>query len=208
MESLMEEPYHVSVEVENQDCRGLEILEKSGVEKYSLVDIRGAPRAPTRHLVKTHTEGLIKLPKQFFVKHITESGKATTAWFNTEGCDVCNAILSNGSFLISAKHIKGRIIIYSFVAPSFNAYKDIISTFEKRNIKFKILEIRKFRSESTTLTEKQERVLWLALKMGFFEYPRKITMLQLSKRLGVGLSSLSEILRRGMRRLTEDHFDS
>ncbi len=204
----MEEPYHVTVEVENKDCKGLEILENSGVEKYSLVDIRGAPRGPTRHLFKTPTEGLNRLPKQFFVKHTTESGKATSAWFNTDGCNVCNAILSNGSFLISAKHIKGRTIIYSFVAPSFKAYKNIISAFEERNIKFKILEIGKFRSESVTLTEKQERTLWLALKMGFFDYPRKITMLQLSKRLGVGLSSLSEMLRRGMRRLAEDHFES
>ena len=58
------------------------------------------------------------------------------------------------------------------------------------------------------MTEKQERVLWLALKMGFFEFPRRITMLELSRRLGVGLSTLSEIIRRGIRRLLENHFET
>jgi len=75
-------------------------------------------------------------------------------------------------------------------------------------LKPKILEVGKFRPKGKTLTEKQERVLWLALKMGFFEFSRKITMAELSRRLGLGLSTLSEITRRGIRRLLEDHFET
>ena len=110
--------------------------------------------------------------------------------------------------MISARHVKDYKIVYSFIAPNFKAYKNIISFFEDRDIEFRIMRVGKFNPRSEALTEKQERVLWIALKMGFFDYPRKLTMQQLSKRLGVGLSSLSEILRRGTRRLLEDFFKS
>jgi predicted DNA binding protein len=83
-----------------------------------------------------------------------------------------------------------------------------IRILEASGLKPKILEIGKFKPKGEVLTEKQERVLWLALKMGFFDFPRKITMLELSSRLGVGLSTLSEIARRGIRRLLEYHFEA
>ena len=56
------------------------------------------------------------------------------------------------------------------------------------------------------LTEKQERVLWLALKLGFFDYPRKIDSIEFSRKLGIVPSTLSEITRRGMLRLLKHYF--
>lgn len=58
------------------------------------------------------------------------------------------------------------------------------------------------------LTEKQERLLWLALKMGFLDYPRKINAVELSRRVGIRASTLSEITRRGIHRLLEQHFET
>jgi len=46
------------------------------------------------------------------------------------------------------------------------------------------------------------------LEKGVFDYPRKTNTLELSRRLGISLSTLSEITRRGMRRLVEDHFET
>ncbi|MBS7644597.1 helix-turn-helix domain-containing protein [Candidatus Bathyarchaeota archaeon] len=49
-------------------------------------------------------------------------------------------------------------------------------------------------------------IVWLALKMGLFDYPKRIDTLELSRRLGVSPSTLSEIMRRGLRRLLEHYF--
>ena len=207
MSQPLDEPHYVALEIENKQCKGLRMLEDAGVKKYTLADIRGSLGGSTRHLIRLFPKESAKLPWELFTEmHIDKSGDITSAWFNTNGCHVCNAILANGSFLISAKHVKEYTIVYSFVTPNFPAYKQIISSLQEKDTKFKILEVGKFKLRSKILTEKQERVLWLALKMGFFEYPRRITMLQLSQRLGIGLSSVSEILRRGLRRLLEDHF--
>ncbi|UCH32024.1 MAG: helix-turn-helix domain-containing protein [Candidatus Bathyarchaeota archaeon] len=208
MEQPKDDPYNVTIEIKNEQCKGLRALERAGIEKYALVDIRGEPKGPTRHLMRAPPEGFSKFPKQFFEKHITEAEETKTAWFSTDGCDICRAILSNSSFLISAKHVKDYTFVYNFIAPNFEAYRSIISSFEDRNIEFRIMKIGRFNPRRDALTDKQERVLWIALKMGFFDYPRKLTMQQLSKRLGMGLSSLSEILRRGTRRLLEDFFKS
>ena len=207
MSKPLDEPYHVVMEIENRQCKGLRMLEDAGVQQYTLVDVRGVPHGPTRHLNRMPSNEFSNLPEKLFAEsHIDTSENITSAWFNSDGCDICSTILANGSFLISMRHVKEYIVIYSFVTPNSSSYETIITTLNAKNTKFSILEVGKFKPRSKTLTEKQERVLWLALKMGFFEYPRKLTMLQLSKRLGIGLSSLSEILRRGLRRLLEDHF--
>jgi predicted DNA binding protein len=208
LSQIVEEPYHVAIEVENQQCRGLRVLEESGVKEFSLIDIRGEPDGPTRHLLTVPTESFKDLPTQLFSETQVGISKETrSAWFNSEGCVVCKTILANSSFLVSARHLGENTIVYSFVVPSFGGYRKIISTLEAQGMSLKLREMTKFNPRSRTLTEKQERALWLALKMGFFDYPRKITMKELAKRVGVGLSTLSEILRRGTRRLLEEQFE-
>jgi predicted DNA binding protein len=43
--------------------------------------------------------------------------------------------------------------------------------------------------------------------MGFFDYPRKINMEELSRKLGISPSTLSEMIRRGIRKLLMYHFE-
>ncbi|MEM3078779.1 MAG: helix-turn-helix domain-containing protein, partial [Thermoproteota archaeon] len=57
-------------------------------------------------------------------------------------------------------------------------------------------------------TEKQENVLWLSLKMGYFDTPRKIGTRELAKTLGIVPSTFSEITRSGIRKLLEKYFES
>ena len=77
---------------------------------------------------------------------------------------------------------------------------------ETNGLKVNILKMGKFESQDGILTEKQERLFWLALKEGFFDYPRKIDSVELAVKLGISTSTLSEIMRLGIRRLLESHF--
>lgn len=186
------------------------MLRDLGFQQYMLRDVRGLPGGLTRHLVRLPSAEIAEIPEDTFTE-IRGGGKfdgRTSAWFDSDGCAVCKAILSSRSFLISGRHLEGYKIVYDFVAPDFDTFRGIVSTLETGGLKPKILKVERFKPKGKILTEKQERVLWLALKMGFFEYPRKITMLELSHRLNVGLSTLSEITRRGLRRLLEDHFET
>ncbi len=208
MEKTEDEPYHVTIEVVNPRCKGLQLLRKVGVQQCTLIDVRNVSGGLTRHLVKAPSKQIQKLPEGETIK-IFESrkpGGESSVWFDVKGCNLCKTVLAHGSFLISGKNLEDYTIIYNFVTPSFDAYKKILATLESSGLEPKVLEAGKFVPTGKALTEKQERVLWLALKMGFFDFPRKITMKQLANRLGMGMSTLSEITRRGTRRLLENHF--
>ena len=70
----------------------------------------------------------------------------------------------------------------------------------------RIARLGKFEQQIGVLTENQERIFWLALKSGFFDYPRQIGMAELAAKLGISPATLSEIIRRGTRRLLEHYF--
>ena len=184
------------------------MLRNSGIQQFSLTDVRGSPGGLTRHLVRVaqdKTKGSsTPSPKPNPPSKILDG---ESAWFDSDGCDACKAILSQNAFLISGRHVEGDIILYNFVASNFESYRNIILSLEAHGLKPKILEVTRFNPKGRILTEKQERVLWLALKMGFFEFPRKITMADLASRLGLGLATVSEIIRRGTRRVFEQHFE-
>lgn len=206
MKNLWSKPYYVTIEVENEKCKILKLMQAVGIQQFKVTDIRGLSGGLIRHLVETSPTEINHIPKDRIVK-IAVKPKSSMVWVESEGCDVCNAILSHGSFLASGRTIQNSIILYSFVAPSFEAYKSIISALESNNFKVKILELGKFKLKGKALTENQERILWLALKTGFFEYPKKINIIKLSRKLGVSPSTLSEIIRRGVRRLLENYFE-
>src|SRR5665647_261225 len=91
-------------------------------------------------------------------------------------------------------------IMYSFIVPTFEAYQGIIGNLEKSGHKVNVRKIGKFEQQIGILTENQERIFWLALKSGFFDYPRQIGMAELAGKLGISPATLSEIIRRGTRR--------
>ncbi|WP_048191793.1 helix-turn-helix domain-containing protein [Pyrolobus fumarii] len=53
------------------------------------------------------------------------------------------------------------------------------------------------------LTEKQERILIEAYLRGYFSFPRKISMKDLAKELGMSVSSLAELLRKAEAKVVE-----
>lgn len=200
------DPYHVIIEVENRDCKILNILKSVGAEKFRFLDIRSYTGGITRHLVKLPREYIVKLPEYSLVK-TGDKIKEAWVWIESEGCNVCNTILSHGAFLISGMGTENFKLTYSFIAPSYETFRSILTALDSSGFKLRILKVGKYKPRGKQLTERQEKILWLALKMGYFEYPKKINMLELSRKLGVKPSTLSEIIRRGVRRLLEHYFE-
>jgi predicted DNA binding protein len=198
------EPYHVVVEVENKQCKMVKKLAALGFGHLKVVDVRSSTSGSVRHLMDVGEDQARKVPKELAAKGHAE-GKSSV-WLESEGCEVCNTILSHDAFLVSGKSMKDYIITYSFMVPTFEAYKGIISDLEKAGHNVNVRKIGKFEQQIGVLTENQERIFWLALKSGFFDYPRKVGMAELAAKLGISPATLSEIIRRGTRRLLEHFF--
>jgi predicted DNA binding protein len=208
MTDLWRKPYHVVMEIENKQCRMLKKFSATGLRNLKVVDLRSSKIGEVKHLIEIGSDQVKKIPENLKPIVDGEKGKEKpTMWFESEGCEVCNTILSRDAFLVSGKSMETNKIVYSFMVPTFEAYTSIISALENTGHKVKVLKMGKFEPKTGILTENQERVFWLALKGGFFDYPRKIGMRELSAKLGIKPATLSETIRRGTRRLLEHHFE-
>ncbi len=56
------------------------------------------------------------------------------------------------------------------------------------------------------LTLKQEQMLKLAWRLGFFDFPRKITLQKLSRLTGLSPATVAEVLRSGLKKLVSSYF--
>jgi predicted DNA binding protein len=199
-------PHHVVLEVENKQYTIMKRLAPLGLKHLKVTDIRSSSPKSVKHLIEldpAEVNQIKSLPSD--LKALLRQDKSSI-WLESEGCGVCNTILSCDAFLVSGKSIEDYTIMYNFMVPSFEAFQRIVSTMQSAGLKVKVLKMGKFEPKLGVLTEKQERIFWLALKGGFFEYPRKIDTVELAAKLGISPSTLSEIIRRGMRRLLESHF--
>lgn len=198
------EPYHVVIEIENKHCKMVKKLASLGFSHLKVVDVRSTSRGSVRHLMDVGEDQAKKVPRELAAKGHVE-GKSSV-WLESEGCEVCNTILSHDAFLVSGKSMQDNVISYSFMVPTFEAYRGIVTDLEKTGYKVNVRKIGKFEQQIGVLTENQERIFWLALKSGFFNYPRQIGMAELAAKLEISPATLSEILRRGTRRLLEHYF--
>jgi predicted DNA binding protein len=207
MVAVWRKPYHVVIEVENRQCRILKKFASLGLNHLQVADIRSSSSGSVKHLIELDFNQVKKIPEDLITAPQGKAERRPSMWFESEGCEVCNTILSRDAFLISGKSMEEHTIKYSFIVPTFEAYKNIIAALERSGHKVNVLKMGSFEPKTGVLTEKQERIFWLALKGGFFDYPRKIDTKEFSKKLGIKPSTLSEILRRGTRRLLEHHFE-
>lgn len=78
----------------------------------------------------------------------------------------------------------------------------LMKLLDEKGITYKLKSISEY-SEKPVLTEHQAKMLDFALMHGYYEIPRKITLDQLARKLGVSKSTLSETLRVAERKLVE-----
>ena len=198
------EPYQVVIEVENKQCKMVGKLASLGFKHLKVVDVRSSTSGSVRHLMDMGEDQAQKDPKELAAKGHVEGKSAV--WLESEGCEVCNTILAHDAFLVSGKSMQDNIITYSFMVPTHEAFRGIINDLEKTGHKVIVRKVGKFEAQIDVLTENQERIFWLALKSGFFDYPRQVGMAELAAKLGISAATLSEIMRRGTRRLLEHYF--
>jgi predicted DNA binding protein len=198
------EPYHIVIEVENKECQMVGKLNQLGFKHMKVVDVRSSRSGSVRHLMDLGEEQAKKVPQEL-TSHGHVEGKSAV-WLESKGCGVCNTILAHDAFLVSGKSMQDNIISYSFMVPTRDAYREIIEDLEKTGHKVVVRKVGKFEQQLDVLTENQERIFWLALKSGFFDYPRQVGLAELAEKLDISSATLSEIMRRGTRRLLEHYF--
>ncbi|MEB3779255.1 MAG: helix-turn-helix domain-containing protein [Desulfurococcales archaeon] len=119
--------------------------------------------------------------------------------FSSKHCphrDMCPLVNPIGDLLVTSSMFSGSNIIMLVVSPSLRNLKML----EKQG--FDVLDIIDS-NEPGMLTEDQEAILLYAYERGYYNYPRGITLKDISNSLGLSLSTVAEILRRAEKKIID-----
>jgi len=119
-------------------------------------------------------------------------------------CLIAPVFLRAGA-IVTKMRVEGSSLIWSLVCDEENFLK-VVEEVEKLQLEYEI--VYKGRMESgEDVTFREEEILRIALEKGFFDFPRKIRLEELAKELGMAPSTLSEIMRRGQKKILRKYFE-
>lgn len=123
----------------------------------------------------------------------------------TQYCPVCSTLSDLNCSLLSAVTTEGGKMEWKLLVSGDDTLKKVTDRLSSRGVGFKMLEVTRLQSKAE-LTARQEQIVKMALEMGYFEFPKKIRLEELSRRLGISAGTLSEILRRAEKHVLTLYF--
>jgi predicted DNA binding protein len=186
------------------DCEVIKIASRE--QMIEILDIVFIDEHNVRHLIKMPTSlvksELVSYPfNRFDVIKIDRNLCVISVWKSP--CSVCRLLKNENVFMVKVKASKPSIASYFFTCDEYTLkrIKDVLKE-SKLEYHMEVLSEHK-----EVLTPTQEYVLLLAFEMGYFNYPRKVTLKELSKALNMSPSTLNEILRRAIKNLIAYYID-
>jgi predicted DNA binding protein len=123
----------------------------------------------------------------------------------TQYCPVCSTLSGLNCSLLSAVTMEDGKMEWRLLLSGDDTLKKVTDRLESQNVGFKVLQLSHL-TDVKDLTDRQEQIVKFALEMGYFEFPKKIRLEELSSRLGISAGTLSEILRRAEKNILTRYF--
>lgn len=127
------------------------------------------------------------------------------ATLQVDNCQACHVLAKSECLLTDATATEKSRLEWRLLAPRRAAVQDLVKSLRGRGIEVELRAIKSVRG-SGNLTGRQERVISLAYQLGYFEFPRKISLSELARKLRVSKSALSETLRTGEEKVLHAYF--
>jgi predicted DNA binding protein len=108
------------------------------------------------------------------------------------------------AFLVFPVDIQKGRMKWLLITDNNRTIGDVSDRLEKCGCDVKIDRITPL-SEKGILTQRQEAAIRIAFSSGYFDYPRRISGLKLANKLGISMSTLSEIMRTAQRRIFAEY---
>jgi len=135
---------------------------------------------------------------------MTDKGKIFGA-ITTSSCDVCRILTDADVFLISAESKGSGKVEWTLVLSDKDVLKQIFDHLKAKSVEAELVKLTKI-DDKETLTDRQDKITHVAFERGYFDYPKRISLRELARMFEVSPSTLSEILRKGQRKIVLDYF--
>lgn len=133
------------------------------------------------------------------------SDRAVMGEVVVDKCAACSALKQSDCFMISSKSRTDKWLEWAVAAESNSMIHELIGKLSKNRCDVHLTKISASHGASG-LTQRQDEILHFAYNNGYYEYPRRISLRNLSMIFDISPSTMSEILRAGQRRVFSDYF--
>ncbi len=197
--SRLAEKFHSSVRV--IDCRP---SDNGGIQQ--LVEINGRPE------FLTEMPAFIKQDRDVRDAHIVNTKRGLILGVVvTKDSTMCKAIADVNCFCLtcplSSPSKPDGTTDWVLAMTANSSLRKLLNKLKSREITAEILRVSRI-SDAERLTPHQRGVIEYAFASGFFEYPRRRGLTQLSKALKVSPSTLGEMIRRAERKIITSYIRS
>ena len=189
------------------------------VEKYpsviKVINSKAMDGTQVRDLVQIEVENEEDLPKviesvrknpNIFNVDINEIDRGRVlAAFSTNECVVCRLLAGTECFLTRSITKNGRLI-WTMLVTDKKALQSLINGLEGVRADPKLVRLVEM-IDTDALTQRQEQITRMAFEKGYFDFPRKVGLRELARSFNISTSTLSEILRKGQRRIMIRYFN-
>jgi predicted DNA binding protein len=115
-------------------------------------------------------------------------------------CTLCQAFVGSDCFLESGCSTTNDSVIWKIYSPDNISLKGMIERIRNEGCKVELLSVKRAAS-AFELTSIQDEAIRLALSMGYYDIPKRVTLEELAVRSGVSKATLNLILRRGQKKI-------
>ncbi len=135
---------------------------------------------------------------------MTDKGKIIGA-ITTSRCEICRILTDADVFLISAESKGEGKVEWTLILSEKDVLKQIFDHLKTKSVDADLVKLTKI-DDKETLTDRQDKITHVAFERGYFDYPKRISLRELARMFDVSPSTLSEILRKGQRKIVLDYF--
>jgi predicted DNA binding protein len=122
-------------------------------------------------------------------------------------CKACEVLIKSKAFMVFPVDIRKGRMKWLLITDNNRTVGKISDELEKFGCDIKIERVTAL-GEKGILTKRQEEIIRVAFSSGYFDYPKRMGSSKLANKLGISVSTLSEVMRAAQRRIFAEYLRS
>lgn len=160
----------------------------------------------TLHRIETTQDAQEVLPKLQKISHNVMRVGKNGFWIEIPSCSTCSILSSSNVVILSSRNLDSKRILYRIMIQNESRLNVLEKNLESAGLMPRILET-EYENHSL-LTDREKEVVKVAYGHGYFEPEREISMTEVAHIMNVSTPSLSDVLRRGTKKMIKTYVDN
>ena len=194
-------PVEAIIEVSREDCLVSDALPDGTCEIERLAI---GPKRTLHKVVYDGNEETIKKKLSASGLKYRNAGKGAL-WVDASSCTACAFLSTSFSGVLGSRTVCQERIQYRVLLPSARELRSLEASMKAVNLEHELLAIIPYVHQE--LTARQREILKTAFDRGYFDDHSRTSLTELAGIVGLSPSSLSEIMRRGLKKSVSFYFD-